>query len=219
MPNAGPARASLLAGQGERVTAEEYMRRIVEPTIDEMAANRASMRHAIIACLATFHALDYLAGSRRRAVVRGEFRRLSPAFAAIDRIAHGAGRNSPGDRRAPPRGVAPGEEWMQAHKHINAAADFLRNRIRELDSAQGQPANDTYYVVIPFARNADGDIRPGAAQEAISAAAAERRAAALAAEHGGAVAFSRRGDPVTGEFDEPIVLAQFGEVDMSALGG
>jgi hypothetical protein len=106
-----------------------------------------------------------------------------------------------------------------AHKHVDAAADFLRGKIRELDSPRDQPTNDTYYVVIPFDRNADGDIRPGAAQEAISAAAAERRARALAVEHGGAVAFSRCGDPVTGDFEDPIVLAQFGEVDLSALGG
>ena len=195
------------------------MRQIVEPTINEMAANRSSMRHAVIACLAIFHTLDYLAGSRRKAVVRGEFRRLSPAFAAVDRIAHAADRKSPGDRRAPPRGGAPGDEWMQAHRHVNAAAGFLRNKIRELDSPRDHPARDTYYVVIPFDRNADGDIRPGAAQEAINAAAAERRARALAAEHGGAVAFSRCGDPETGEFGDPVVLARFGEVDLSALGG
>lgn len=201
------------------MTPDEYFRQIVEPTINEMAANRSSMRHAIIACFATFHTLDYLAGNRRRAVVRGEYRRLSPAFAAVDRIAHGAGRKASADRRAPPRGGAPGDEWMHAHKHVNDAAIFLRNKIRELNSLLDQPTNDAYYVVIPFDRNADGDVRPGAAQEAISAGAAERRARALAAEHGGAVAFSRRGDPVTGDFEDPIVLAQFGEVDLSALGG
>jgi hypothetical protein len=227
-------------GEGERVTPDEYIRQIVEPTIKEMVANRSSMRHAFVACLATFHTLDYLAGNRRRAVVRGEYRRLSPAFAAIDRIAHAGGGKQSGDRR--PRtgaharpfpgdersfamdafaglGGAPGDQWMQACRLVNAAAEFLKNKIRELDSQQDQPTNDTYYVVIPFDRNADGDVRAGRAQEAISAVAAERRARALAAEHIGALAFSRRGDPVTGDFEDPVVLAQFGEVDLSALGG
>jgi hypothetical protein len=202
------------------VTPDEYMRQIVEPTINEMAANPSSKRHAFLACLATFHTLDHLAGNRRKAVVRGEYRRLSPAFAAVDRLAHAAGGKSSADRRLSSHsGGAPGDEWRRAHKLVNAAAEFLRNKIRELDSLQDQPSNDTYYVVIPFDRNADGDIRPGAVQEAISAGAAERRARALAAEHVGAVAFSRRGDPVTGEFEDPIVLARFGEVDLSALGG
>jgi hypothetical protein len=57
------------------------------------------------------------------------------------------------------------------------------------------------------------------AQEAISAVAAGRRARALAAEHAGAIAFSRRGDPATGEFQDATILAQFGEVDLSALSG
>ena len=200
------------------MTPDEYIRRIVEPTIAEMAAHPTSMRHAMIACLATFHALDYLTGNRRRAVVRGECRRLSPAFAAVDRFAHAVARKPTGDRRTPPRG-ATGDDWTQAPAFVNAAADFLRRKIRELDSPPGQPVNDTYYVVIPFERDAAGDPRPGAAQEAISADAAERRARALARAHGGAVAFSRRGDPLTGEFDDPVVVARFGEVDLSALGG
>jgi hypothetical protein len=40
-----------------------------------------------------------------------------------------------------------------------------------------------------------------------------------AQEASSAVAFSRCGDPVTGDFEDPIVLARFGEVDLSALGG
>jgi hypothetical protein len=39
----------------------------------------------------------------------------------------------------------------------------------------------------------------------------------LAIEHAGAVAFSRIGDPSTGEFQDAMILAQFGEVDLDAL--
>jgi hypothetical protein len=47
---------------------------------------------------------------------------------------------------------------------------------------------------------------------------AERRARALALEHAGALAFSRIGDPTTGEFQDGVILAQFGEVDLDLVG-
>ena len=47
---------------------------------------------------------------------------------------------------------------------------------------------------------------------------AERRARALALEHTGALAFSRTGDPATGEFQDAVILARFGEVDLNSLG-
>jgi hypothetical protein len=46
---------------------------------------------------------------------------------------------------------------------------------------------------------------------------AERRARALAVGHAGALAFSRTGDPATGEFKDGVALAQFGEVDLDSL--
>ena len=46
---------------------------------------------------------------------------------------------------------------------------------------------------------------------------AERRARSLALEHAGALAFSRTGDPTTGEFQDAVVLAQFGDVDLDSL--
>jgi hypothetical protein len=43
-----------------------------------------------------------------------------------------------------------------------------------------------------------------------------RAARALAGRHAGALAFSRTGDPATGEFQDGAVLAQFAEVDLDA---
>ena len=43
---------------------------------------------------------------------------------------------------------------------------------------------------------------------------AERRARVLAL----ALAFSRTGDPATGEFQDAVLLARFGEVDLGSLG-
>ncbi len=75
----------------------------------------------------------------------------------------------------------------------------------------------TYHVVVAFDRNAEGDLTPGETWEVSSPVAAERRARALVPEHAGAVAFSRTGDPATGEFRDAVVVAQFGEVDLDAL--
>jgi len=75
----------------------------------------------------------------------------------------------------------------------------------------------TYHVVVAFDRDAEGDLKPGEAREVLSPIIAERGARALAEGHAGALAFSRTGDPATGEFQDAVVLAQFGEVDLDSL--
>jgi hypothetical protein len=57
----------------------------------------------------------------------------------------------------------------------------------------------------------------GEAKESPSAASAERQARVAAQAHAGAVAFSRTGDPSMGDFQDAVVLAQFGDVDLNAL--
>jgi hypothetical protein len=70
-----------------------------------------------------------------------------------------------------------------------------------------------YYVALPFVR-ADLGLAAGQAVECPHAAAAIRRAEAMAhsAQNVGAVAFSRRGNPDIGEFDDAVILKAFGEV-------
>jgi hypothetical protein len=209
----------------------------MEPTIKDLAQNRASKRHAFLACLATYHMIDYLCGKRRKAVVRGEYRAQSQAFAAIDRIAHGRQDGQPDPPRSAlhldetlaesvgGRGAASGNigaarligEGTDVLALVNEAADFLTKKVREQASREDEPANDTYYVVVPFDQNAQGELEPGKAREALSAALAERLARKLAVEHAGAIAFSRSGDPETGEFQDPVVLVTFGRVDLSAM--
>ena len=75
----------------------------------------------------------------------------------------------------------------------------------------------TYHVVVAFDRDAKGDLTPGGARDVMRRLVAERRARALALEHAGALAFSRTGDPATGEFREAVILARFGEVDLDSL--
>jgi hypothetical protein len=75
----------------------------------------------------------------------------------------------------------------------------------------------TYYVVVSFDRAEGGGLVPPDAEEAASASAAERAASRLFPDHVGAVAFSRSGDPTTGEFANVVILAQYGDVELDAL--
>lgn len=70
----------------------------------------------------------------------------------------------------------------------------------------------TYYVALPFMRTDDGDMIAGIPRECPSASNAIHVARRLATDGVGAVAFSRSGDPATGEFEEAVVLQTFGEV-------
>lgn len=78
----------------------------------------------------------------------------------------------------------------------------------------------TYYVALPFVMADDG-LAPGEAVECLSANAAVMRAEALSRKPGcaGAVAFSRTGDPSSGDFGDAKVIRKFGEVpdDLSTL--
>jgi hypothetical protein len=85
---------------------------------------------------------------------------------------------------------------------------------------RGMP-NMTYYVAMPFSRTDDGDLAPGEAVECPSHSAATRRAEVLARDplNAGAVAFSRTGDPMIGEFGDAVVLKRYGEVPDDFAGG
>ena len=81
-------------------------------------------------------------------------------------------------------------------------------------------AHVTYFVAMPFDWNEEGDLVVGEAQDRQSAGAAESAARRMAETAAGAVAFSRTGDPATGEFEDAVVLRQFGEVpSLDALMG
>jgi hypothetical protein len=67
--------------------ANRYMTEIVEPTISDFETNPTSVRHAFLACVVTFHSIDYLYPNKS-ANPRETFRKESPEFATVDRIAH-----------------------------------------------------------------------------------------------------------------------------------
>jgi hypothetical protein len=82
-------------------------------------------------------------------------------------------------------------------------------------------ADVTYYVAMPFLQDDTGSPVAGVAEECQSSSGALRRAEVLSrAERSiGAIAFSRTGDPLIGEFSDAQLLRKFGHVpdDLSEL--
>ena len=66
----------------------------------------------------------------------------------------------------------------------------------------------TYHVMVPFGRDEDGGLVPLEPVECQSADQAKRRASAAATVHAGAIAFSRTGDPGSGEFGDAILAGR-----------
>jgi hypothetical protein len=81
-------------------------------------------------------------------------------------------------------------------------------------------AEVTYYVALPFVVADDG-LAAGEPTECFNPVAVVVRAEALSRKEGhvGAVAFSRTGDPATGDFSDAKVIRKFGDVpdDLSTL--
>jgi len=77
-----------------------------------------------------------------------------------------------------------------------------------------------YYVALPFVASDDG-LAPGEPVECVNPNAAVMRAEALSRKQGcvGALAFSRSGDPSTGDFSDAKVIRKFVDVpdDLSEL--
>jgi hypothetical protein len=78
-----------------------YLDDIVEPTITDFESHPTSVRHAFLACAATFHAIDYLAYPRKSRGLRQKFRKESADFAIVDDVAHAFKHVVAGDRRKP----------------------------------------------------------------------------------------------------------------------
>ena len=72
-------------------------------------------------------------------------------------------------------------------------------------------ASVTYYVVLPFVRDDDGELVAEEGQEAPSEHSAMSRARGMIGRKAGAVAFRRTGDPRLGEFDDAVILGRYGE--------
>lgn len=71
----------------------------------------------------------------------------------------------------------------------------------------------TFFVVQSFERGRKGALVADQPIEAQGYDQAARMAARLSHCKAGVVAFARRGDPATGDFDDPIVIARYGSLD------
>ena len=80
---------------------ERYLNEVVDQTIKDFEANRLSVRHAFIACVTVFHAIDYLAYPKRSRSLRQQFGKQCLAFAVVDDIAHAFKHVVAGDRGNP----------------------------------------------------------------------------------------------------------------------
>jgi hypothetical protein len=68
---------------------ERYLNDVVDPTIRDFEQHPTSVRHAFIACVVTYHGVDYLAHPRKwSADLRQKFRRESLDFDLVDDVAH-----------------------------------------------------------------------------------------------------------------------------------
>lgn len=68
----------------------QYLTLIVEPTVEEFRRNPTSLRHAYLACVTTYHAIDRAAeiGGKRAANLRQVWGRQSQQFKLVDIVAH-----------------------------------------------------------------------------------------------------------------------------------
>jgi hypothetical protein len=84
----------------------------------------------------------------------------------------------------------------------------------EAGGVQEAEATMIFYVAMPFTPADGGGLAPGQAVECFSQSSAIRRAEAMSHHeaNAGAVAFSRRGDPNLGEFEDAVIIKSFGEV-------
>jgi len=70
----------------------------------------------------------------------------------------------------------------------------------------------TYHVALSFVPGVDEDYLCGRALEAVSGGEAIELAEWLAKQDGGAVAFTRRGNPDAGEYRDAKILRSFGNI-------
>ncbi|MBG0797160.1 hypothetical protein IYX23_05595 [Methylocystis sp. L43] len=78
----------------------EYLNTIVEPTIAEFEKEPTCRRRAFLACLVTFHTVDYLA-PKKSTELRDRLCKQSQEFLLIDRVAHAFKHVESGHSKSP----------------------------------------------------------------------------------------------------------------------
>jgi hypothetical protein len=130
-------------------TLARYLEVIVDPTFDDFNSNRGSLRHAYLACVAIFHAVDRAAeeNGKNRATVRQDWCKESFEFKLVDVIAHHLKHVQSSDEKIP--ATRPGLP-------IGRALGFD-------ESGEAMNLRDIYYVIrdaVRFVHRKAGTIHP-----------------------------------------------------------
>ena len=87
---------------------KQYIECIVEPTFRDFEHEPGSMRHAYLACVAAYHAIDWAAYPKKPGTLRKEWRCQSFEFIIVDMITHKLKHVISDDEKAPtPQGHIP----------------------------------------------------------------------------------------------------------------
>jgi hypothetical protein len=101
---------------------EQYLDLIVEPTFKDFERNPSSVRHAFLACVATFHAVDRAAYPSPPGNLRKTWRDESMEFIIVDMVAHHFKHVISGDEKAPtPSGSIPLSTLVFGEGTLNSA--------------------------------------------------------------------------------------------------
>jgi len=82
-----------------------YLSLIVEPTVEEFRRNPFSLRHAFLACVATYHAIDRVVYPKSAGNMRKAWGKESMEFLIVDHVAHDFKHVKSEDERRVTRGL------------------------------------------------------------------------------------------------------------------
>jgi hypothetical protein len=82
-----------------------YLALIVEPTVEEFKRNPFSLRHAFLACVAAYHAIDRVTYPKSAGNLRKAWGKESMEFLIVDHVAHDFKHVKSEDTRRLTRGI------------------------------------------------------------------------------------------------------------------
>jgi hypothetical protein len=84
---------------------ERYLALIVDPTVEEFRRNPFSLRHAYLACVAVYHAIDRVAYPKSTGNLRKVWGEECMEFLIVDHVAHDFKHVKSEDQRRIERGI------------------------------------------------------------------------------------------------------------------
>jgi hypothetical protein len=126
-------------------TLARYLELIVDPTFDDFCSNRDSIRHAYLACVAIFHAVDRAAEEQgiRGANLRQNWCKESVEFKLVDVLAHHFKHVQSSDEKIPstrpglPIGLALGFDDTGEAMDLRNIYFLIRDAVRFVHSKAG----------------------------------------------------------------------------------